>query len=77
MNHDYILRDVSFVNNVTITSSDEQMTKIKVVDLDELYNFVVDDFFIRNYLVAQNTLRLSRLMWFKYISASSWSQTFS
>jgi hypothetical protein len=25
--------------------SDEEMTKIKVVDLDEFYNFVVGDFF--------------------------------
>jgi hypothetical protein len=38
-------REVNFVNNVTITLSDEQMTKIKVVDLDGFYNFVVDDFF--------------------------------
>jgi hypothetical protein len=33
------------MNNVTIVLSDEQMTKIKVVDLDELYNFYVRDFF--------------------------------
>jgi hypothetical protein len=38
-------RYVKFVNNVTITLSDEQMTKIKVVDFDELYNFYVHDFF--------------------------------
>jgi len=37
---------VKFVNNGAITLSDEQMTKIKVVDLDQFYNFVVDDFFI-------------------------------
>ena len=37
---------MKFVNNGTITLSDEQMTKIKVVDLDQFYNFVVDDFFI-------------------------------
>ncbi len=36
---------MNFVNNVTITLSDEEMTKIKVIDLDELYNFVVDDVF--------------------------------
>jgi hypothetical protein len=30
----------------TTTLSDEEMTKIKVVYLDELYNFVIDDFFI-------------------------------
>ena len=33
-------RYVKFVNNVLITLSDEQMTKIKVLDLDELYNFI-------------------------------------
>jgi hypothetical protein len=38
-------RYVKFMNNVTITLSDEQMTKIKVVDLDDFYNFVVDDCF--------------------------------
>ena len=35
---------VKFVNNVLITLSDEQMTKIKVVDLDNFYNFYVYDF---------------------------------
>ena len=38
-------RDVNFMNNVTTTISDEQMTKIKVIDLDEFYNFYVYDFF--------------------------------
>jgi intracellular sulfur oxidation DsrE/DsrF family protein len=38
-------RCVKFINNVTNTLSDEQMTKIKVVDLDDFYKFVVDDFF--------------------------------
>jgi hypothetical protein len=33
------------VNNITIILLDEEMTKIKVIDIDELYNFVVDDFF--------------------------------
>ena len=28
------------------TKSDGEMTSIKVVDIDEFYNFVVDDFFI-------------------------------
>ncbi len=36
---------MNFVNNVIITLSDEEITKIKVIDLDELYNFVVDDIF--------------------------------
>jgi len=30
----------------TVPLLDEQMTKIKVIDLDQFYNFVVDDFFI-------------------------------
>ena len=38
-------RCVKFANKVTIALSDEQVTKIKFVDLDGLYNFVVDDFF--------------------------------
>ena len=32
------------MNNVTITLSEEQMIKIKVVDLDHFYNFYVHDF---------------------------------
>jgi hypothetical protein len=38
-------RYVKFMNNITITLSDKEMTKIKVVHLDEFYHFVVDDFF--------------------------------
>jgi hypothetical protein len=33
------------MNNLIISLSDEQMTKINIVDLDELYNFYVHDFF--------------------------------
>ena len=47
-------RDVNFVNNVTTTISDEQMTKIKVVDLDEFYNFYVHDFFSWSHLLFEN-----------------------
>ncbi len=39
-----------------ITLSDEQITKIKVIDIDELYNFVVDEFFSWNYLVFENVV---------------------
>ncbi len=42
-------RDVNFMNNITITLSDKEMTKIKIVCLDEFYNFYVHDFFNRNY----------------------------
>ena len=34
------------MNNFTTTLSDEAMTKIKVIDLDEFYKFVVYDVFI-------------------------------
>ena len=37
---------IKFVNNVTTTISDEQITKIKVVDLQKLYNFIVEHFLI-------------------------------
>ena len=40
------------MNNVTTTFLDEEMTKIKVVDLDHLYNFVVDDFSFNEMSVA-------------------------
>jgi hypothetical protein len=40
------MRDVDFVNNVTIALLNEEMTKINVVDLTKLYNFVVENFFI-------------------------------
>jgi hypothetical protein len=33
------------MNNITITLPDEEMTKTKVINIDELYNFVVDDIF--------------------------------
>ena len=32
------------------TTLDEKMTKTKIVDLDEIYNFIVDNYFIRNHL---------------------------
>jgi hypothetical protein len=40
------MRDVDFVNNITIALSNEEMTTTKVVDLEKLYNFVVENFFI-------------------------------
>jgi hypothetical protein len=35
---------------------DEEMTKIKVIDLEKLWNFVVYNFFIWNYLVLRNAV---------------------
>ena len=37
-------RYVKFVNNIVTNLLDEQMTKIKVLDLDELYNFYIHNF---------------------------------
>ena len=54
------------MNNVTTTLSDEQMIKIKVVDLDEFYNFVVDDFFSWNHLLVQNVVWSSHFLKFKF-----------
>jgi len=39
-------RDVDFVSNVAITLSNKEMIKIKVVDLEKLYNFIAEHFFI-------------------------------
>jgi hypothetical protein len=35
-----------FVNNVNTTISNEQMTKIKVLDLQKLYNLVLENLLI-------------------------------
>jgi hypothetical protein len=59
-------RYVKFVNNVAITSSDEQMTKIKSVDLDDFYNFVVDNFFRWNHLLFQNFVWSGHFLKFKF-----------
>ena len=44
--HETNMRDVDFMNNVIIALSNEEMTKINFVDLEKLYNFVVEKFFI-------------------------------
>ena len=41
------------------------MTKIKVVDLDELYNFYVHDFFGWNHLMFQNDVWSFHFLKFK------------
>ena len=40
------MSDVDFMNNVIVTLSNKEMTKINFVDLEKLYNFVVEIFFI-------------------------------
>jgi hypothetical protein len=42
------------------------MTKIKIIELDELYNFVVADFFIWNHLVSKISVRSSYILKFKF-----------
>jgi hypothetical protein len=49
----------------TITLSDEEITKIKVVDLDKFYNFVVDDFCSSNHLLLRNLVWSSHFLKFK------------
>ena len=40
-----------------ITLSDEKMTKIKVIDLDDLYNFGIHYFFSWSHLMVENLVR--------------------
>ena len=53
------------MNDVNITLSDEQITSIIVVDLDELYNFVVALFFSWDYLLFQNLVWSCHFLKFK------------
>ena len=41
-----LVRDVNCVNNVTIALSNEEITKVKVLDHKKLYNFVMQNLFI-------------------------------
>ena len=40
------MRDVDFMNNVIVALSNKEIIKINFVDLEKLYNFVVEKFFI-------------------------------
>jgi hypothetical protein len=55
-----------FEFQIVQTKLDGELTKIKVLDLDEIYNFIVDDFFIWNHLLAQNSIRISKSLKFKF-----------
>jgi hypothetical protein len=44
--HETIYGDVVFMNNVNIALSNEEMTNTKVIDLEKLYNFVVEHLLI-------------------------------
>ena len=50
------MRDVDFMNNVLVALSNEEMIKINFVDLEKLYNFVVEKFFIWIHLGPQKLL---------------------
>jgi hypothetical protein len=39
-------RDICFVNKFIFILSNEEMSKTRIVHLDELYNFVVENIFI-------------------------------
>ena len=49
----------------TTILSDEEMIKIKVIDLDKFYNLYVHDFFSRNHLVFQNDVSICYFLKFK------------
>ena len=38
------MRDVDFMNNVIVALSNKEITKINFLDLEKLYNFVVEIF---------------------------------
>ncbi len=49
-----------------ITLSDEEMTQIKFIDLDELYLFVIDDFFSWSRSLIKNSIWNSQTLNFKF-----------
>ena len=49
------------MNNVIVALSNEEMTKINFVDLEKLYNFVVEKFFIWIHLGPQKLIRKTDL----------------
>jgi hypothetical protein len=46
-------------------TSDGEMTKTKDVDLEEQYNFIVDNLFIWNHLSEKNSVWISHILKFK------------
>ena len=56
----------AFMNNVYMTLLDEEMTKIKVLDLDQFYNFYVHDFFSWNHLLLRNIVWSCHFLKFKF-----------
>ena len=67
------MRDVDFVNNIIIALSNEETTKIKVVHLEKLYNFVVQNFLVWIHLLLKNVIwiYLCRVFFVQH-SAKNW-----
>ena len=57
---------LKFKIQIVQTKSDREMTKTKVVGIDELYNFASDDPFIWNHLLSQNSIWSSYILKFKF-----------
>ena len=53
------------------TLLNEEMIKIKVVDLDELYNFGIHHFFIWNHLMVENLVRTCYFFKFENLNCSN------
>jgi hypothetical protein len=47
-------------------TSDGETTKIKVVDLEKLWNFVVDNFLIWNHLINENYVWIFKNLKFEF-----------
>jgi hypothetical protein len=50
------------------TNLDGEITKTKIVDLDEIYNFVSGIFFIWNHLWSQNSVWSSYIVKFNFLT---------
>ena len=60
----------------TTMLSDEEIIKIKVVDLEKLHNFIVDNFLIWNHFVKKLYLNFKNLNWiFKMSSNGEMTKT--
>ena len=59
-------RNLKFKFILFIKKSYRKMTKTKVVNLDKLYNFVVDDFFSWNHLLFENIVWSCHNLKFKF-----------
>jgi hypothetical protein len=52
---------------------DDQMTKLKVVDLEKLWNYVVDNFLIWNHLVKENYVWIFKKLKFEFLNDLGWT----